>query len=85
MAHWLRTVFAPDGPVDRRLYIVVGATLMAAKYLVDALFIYSTTGVVWTPFDYLAPLASLTRPSPVAMPRPAAALLPVARARRRST
>ena len=31
--------------------------------------------MVWTPFDYLAPLASLTPPSPAAMPRPAAALL----------
>ena len=75
MGSLLRLVFATDGPVDRRIYVVVGATLMTARYLVDALFIYTTAGVVRTPSDYLAPLASLTLPSPGAMPRPAAALL----------
>src|SRR5262249_50566908 len=67
MRRLLRTAFAPEGPVDRRTYLTIGATLMAAKYVIDALFIYTVTGQTWTPFDYLGPLVSLRRAPPTAL------------------
>lgn len=45
--------------VDRRFYVAVGLGLMTAKYVIDASFIWLTTGRFWTPFDYLVPLISV--------------------------
>lgn len=55
----IRTLFALNGRVNRRDYLVTGITLMVAKYVVDATVIYRTAHVVWTPWDYLIPLATI--------------------------
>jgi uncharacterized membrane protein YhaH (DUF805 family) len=55
----IRTLFALNGRVNRRDYLVTGITLMVVKYLVDANVIYRTAHVVWTPWDYLIPLISI--------------------------
>jgi len=55
----IRTLFALNGRVNRRDYLVTGFTLMVVKYVVDATVIYRTAHVVWTPWDYLIPLATI--------------------------
>ena len=55
----IRTLFALNGRVSRRDYLVAGITLMVVKYVVDATVIYRTAHVVWTPWDYLIPLATI--------------------------
>jgi len=55
----IRTLFALNGRVNRRDYLVTGVTLMVVKYLVDANVIYRTAHVVWTPWDYLIPLVTI--------------------------
>ena len=50
----------PDPPFGRREYIRAGIVLMALKYTVDAALIYWTTGLVWTPADYLLSLANIS-------------------------
>jgi uncharacterized membrane protein YhaH (DUF805 family) len=55
----IRTLFALNGRVNRRDYLVTGITLMVVKYVVDATVIYRTAHVVWTPWDYLIPLATI--------------------------
>lgn len=55
----IRTLFALNGRVNRRDYLVTGITLMVVKYFVDANVIYRTAHVVWTPWDYLIPLVSI--------------------------
>jgi glucan phosphoethanolaminetransferase (alkaline phosphatase superfamily) len=53
----LRLLFgAPDSPIDRRTYLILGASLMAFKYIVDAAVIAIAAGVFWTPVDYLLPM-----------------------------
>ena len=68
-AHWgiipgmrpfLRLLFGPpDSPIDRRIYLILGASLMAFKYAVDAAVIAIAAGVFWTPADYLLPMITL--------------------------
>lgn len=52
----IAALFGFRTPVDRRFYLTAGVLLMAVKYVVDALVIWSATGIVWTPLDYLFPL-----------------------------
>ena len=56
----LFTLSALERPVDRRTYFNVGVSLMVLKYTVDAAAIWWTTGITWTPIDYLVPLYSFT-------------------------
>jgi uncharacterized membrane protein YhaH (DUF805 family) len=55
----IRTLFALNGRVNRRDYLVTGITLMIVKYVVDATVIYRVAHVVWTPWDYLIPLFTI--------------------------
>jgi uncharacterized membrane protein YhaH (DUF805 family) len=55
----VRLWFSFDVPVDRRTYVLHGATLMLSKYLVDAALIRRFAGVFWTPLDYINPLWSV--------------------------
>ena len=45
--------------VDRRAYAASGLALIAFKYATDALLVWSVTGTLWTPRDYLNPLLSI--------------------------
>jgi len=51
----LRRWFVEFGPIPRELYMRDGASLMVAKYLIDACFIRVVSGTWWTPLDYLSP------------------------------
>ena len=42
----IHTLFALNGRVNRRDYLVTGITLMVVKYVVDATVIYRTAHVV---------------------------------------
>jgi uncharacterized membrane protein YhaH (DUF805 family) len=55
----LRLWFGFRDPVTRRAYLASGAALMAFKYAVDALLVYRTMHVLWSPIAYLSPLYSL--------------------------
>ncbi len=55
MSALLRRWFVEFGPISRSIYLRDGAALMAAKYLIDALFIKMVSGAWWTPLDYLSP------------------------------
>jgi len=60
MPLFLRVLFGPpDSPIDRRTYLILGASLMVFKYIVDAVIIGVVTGVSWMPSDYLLPLISV--------------------------
>lgn len=52
----LNRLFGFREPVDRRFFFLVGISLMIGKYIVDAIAIYTVTGIFWTPLDYLVPL-----------------------------
>ena len=70
----LRLLFgSPDSPIDRRTYLTLGASLMAFKYIVDAVAIAIAAGVFWTPVDYLLPmiLLALTLRARSGVPPPA--------------
>lgn len=54
----LRFLFGMTAPVGRRVYLVTGVALMALKYAIDAGLIYTTTGHVWTPAEFLSPMLS---------------------------
>jgi uncharacterized membrane protein YhaH (DUF805 family) len=54
--------------VDRRMYLTTGASLMLAKYAVDAGVVWLVTRQVWTPLDYLSPLMSLRSEKVAAFP-----------------
>jgi hypothetical protein len=58
-AEWF-SLSALGRPVDRRTYFNVGISLMFLKYVVDATAIWWAAGILWTPWDYLVPLFSLT-------------------------
>jgi uncharacterized membrane protein YhaH (DUF805 family) len=64
----LRTLFALNGRINRRDYLVTGVTLMAVKYVVDATVIYRVAHVVWTPWDYLIPLFTIKSAKVSAIP-----------------
>ena len=49
----LRFWFTFDAPVSRGAYFAHGAALMVVKYAVDATLIWTLTGQLWTPWDYL--------------------------------
>jgi uncharacterized membrane protein YhaH (DUF805 family) len=63
-----RTLFALNGRVNRRDYLVAGITLMVAKYIVDATVIYRVAHVAWTPWDYLIPLFTIKSAKVAAIP-----------------
>jgi uncharacterized membrane protein YhaH (DUF805 family) len=52
---WARLVFGLDDRVDRSTYAVAGVVLMAFKYGVEALFVWSATGRLWHPLRFLDP------------------------------
>ena len=52
------SVFRFEGPVNRKDYLQVGVSLMVLKYLVEAVTIYATTGLPYTPIDFVNPLLS---------------------------
>jgi hypothetical protein len=43
----LALLFGSDGPVDRKRYLLAGASLMLIKYGLDAGLIYALTGHLW--------------------------------------
>jgi hypothetical protein len=55
-------------PLGRREYVLLGASLMALKYVVDAISIRVATGFAWTPIDYLWSLVSLRGSKVAAFP-----------------
>ena len=55
----LRSALRLRGPLSRRTYFTAGVTLTLVKYVIDAAVIYSLTGIVWRPTDYVGPLVTL--------------------------
>jgi uncharacterized membrane protein YhaH (DUF805 family) len=64
----LRLWFGVEAPVSRAAYAVSGVLLMALKYAVEALAVWTFTGRVFHPWDFLNPLLSsriaLLQPAP---------------------
>lgn len=54
-SRWLSTTLA----VDRRSYIASGFALMIAKYAIEAVLVFALTRVIWTPWVFFAPLATM--------------------------
>ncbi len=54
-----RLWFGLSDRVDRSTYFLHGAALMALKLGVDVLAVFTVTGQLWTPIDYLTPVLSL--------------------------
>jgi uncharacterized membrane protein YhaH (DUF805 family) len=52
-------MFDINQPLSRREYVLTGFLLALFKYAVDAFSVYATTGLVWTPLDYLVPLITI--------------------------
>ncbi len=52
-------VWAGSRPITRRVYLAHGVMLAGIKYLGDVVLIYSATGTVWTPADYVQAFPSL--------------------------
>src|SRR2546425_1297388 len=59
MRDLLRLWFGLTRRVDRRTYLLHGAALTALKFGVDVVAVFSVTGKLWTPLDYLSPVLSL--------------------------
>src|SRR5688572_7064173 len=59
----------PNAPLDRRTYLTVGLSLMAVKYIVDALLIAVFAGIFWTPLDYLLPMITFNASKVALFPR----------------
>src|SRR4051812_30652609 len=58
---WRRTIetwFGLSRRVDRTNYVRAGVVLMAVKYLVEVALIWSITGKILTPLDFVNPLVS---------------------------
>jgi hypothetical protein len=55
----LFAVWAGSRPITRTVYMAHGVMLAAIKYLGDFALIYSATGTVWTPADYVQVFPSL--------------------------
>ena len=68
LERWARLWFGFSDPVDRGTYFRHGAGLMALKYGIDSLLIWTVAHRVWTPLNYLSPLlttrAALLRGAP---------------------
>ncbi len=58
LSRWLRLWFGFRDPVNRGTYFRHGAGLMAFKYAIDALLVWTFAGRFWTPLDYANPLWS---------------------------
>src|SRR3989454_1233871 len=58
LSRWLRLWFGFRDPVSRGTYFRHGAGLMAFKYAVDGLLVWTFAGRFWTPLDYANPLWS---------------------------
>lgn len=59
LARWLRLWFTFESGVGRGEYLLSGLALAALKYAGDALMVWSATGRLWRPVDYLSPVATL--------------------------
>ena len=57
---WLRLWLTFEERVGRREYLASGLALAAVKYAGDVLLVWSATGRVWAPLDYLRPVGALT-------------------------
>ena len=62
----LRTWTDFKQPVPRRVYVIHGLALAAAKYAGDVLLVYAATGTLWWPTRYVPALAALFTLSPPA-------------------
>src|SRR5260370_16112801 len=58
LSRWLRLWFGFRDPVSRGTYFRHGAGLMAFKYAIDALLVWTFAGRFWTPLDYANPVWS---------------------------
>lgn len=56
---WLRLWFTFENRVGRREYLASGLALAPLKYVGDVLLVWSMTGLLWSPLDYLSPVHSL--------------------------
>jgi uncharacterized membrane protein YhaH (DUF805 family) len=59
LARWLRLWFTFEERVGRREYVASGVALAAVKYAGDVLLVWSATGRLWAPIDYLRPVGAL--------------------------
>ena len=59
LAGWLRLWFTFEQRVGRREYIASGIALALLKYAGDVALVWTTTGRVWAPLDYLSPVDAL--------------------------
>ncbi len=74
LTRWLRLWFSFESSVGRREYLLSGVALAPLKYGGDVLIVWSATGRLWEPLDYLSPVSALIQHK-LAMGPPA--LLPV--------
>ena len=56
---WLRLWFTFERRVGRREYLASGVGLALLKYAGDALLVWTATGRLWPPADYLSPVHSV--------------------------
>lgn len=73
IASWLRLWFTFEPPVGRRAYVLSGLALAALKYAGDVVLVWSATGRIWSPLDYLSPISTLAQTKLASAP----GLLPV--------
>ncbi|HYW30182.1 MAG TPA: hypothetical protein VE869_01665 [Gemmatimonas sp.] len=59
MRRWLQLWFTFDHAVDRRAYILSGASLAAVKYAGDVLIVWLVTGRTWHVAEYFGSVASI--------------------------
>jgi uncharacterized membrane protein YhaH (DUF805 family) len=59
LARWLRLWLTFEERVGRREYVASGVALAAVKYAGDVLLVWSATGRLWAPIDYLRPVGAL--------------------------
>ncbi len=72
---WLRLWFTFEDRVGRREYFASGIALMALKYAGDLLLVWSMTGLLWSPMDYLSPVRTLVYSKLAGAPPPLLPLL----------
>jgi len=56
---WLRLWFGFSEPVNRRAYVVSGAGLLLFKYAADAALVWTYSGRLWSPANYLRSVSLL--------------------------
>jgi hypothetical protein len=56
---WLRLWFTFEEGVGRREYLISGIALAALKYAGDVALVWTATGKLWSPLQYLSPVQAL--------------------------